>query len=98
MVTTKSGLDFETTRYYSLPVYAVDETGRDGTATKSQFDVAILSITVTDVNDHAPKFKSGSCYPLSVPENNDVAVVHTVVASDQDSGTNGEVVYSITGR
>ncbi|XP_073827275.1 dachsous cadherin-related 1 [Musca autumnalis] len=67
------------------------------TAQNGQFDVATLHITITDVNDHAPEFRPGSCYGLSVPENSDLAVIHTIVASDLDEGANGEIVYSIIG-
>jgi protocadherin-16/23 len=51
-----------------------------------------------DVNDHAPEFGPGTCYPVAVPENSDLAVIHTVVATDLDIGPNGEVTYSITGE
>lgn len=40
----------------------------------------------------------GSCYPLRIPENSELAVVHAVVASDNDIGANGEITYSITGQ
>lgn len=63
-----------------------------------QFDVATIVVRVTDVNDHAPEFRLGSCYPLAVPENSETAVVHTVVATDLDDGANGEIAYSITGK
>uniref|UniRef100_A0A1I8NDN4 Cadherin domain-containing protein n=1 Tax=Musca domestica TaxID=7370 RepID=A0A1I8NDN4_MUSDO len=66
-------------------------------AQNGQFDVATLHITITDVNDHAPEFRPGSCYGLSVPENSDLAVIHTIVADDLDEGANGEIVYSIIG-
>ncbi|XP_036340343.1 protein dachsous-like [Rhagoletis pomonella] len=60
-----------------------------------QFDIATIIITITDVNDHAPEFRQGTCYPLSVPENNDLVVIHTVVATDLDECANGEIIYSI---
>lgn len=53
-------------------------------------------ITVLDVNDNAPIFKNGSCYPLFVPENNDAEVIHTVSATDEDIGSNAVLMYSIT--
>jgi len=65
---------------------------------QSQFDVATLVVKVTDVNDHAPEFRPGSCYPLSIPENSDLSVVHTVVATDLDDGPNGDIIYTITGN
>lgn len=65
---------------------------------KSQFDVATIVIRITDVNDHAPEFRSGSCYPLAIPENSDLSIIHRVVASDLDEGPNGDITYSITGK
>lgn len=63
-----------------------------------QFDVATIVVRVTDVNDHAPEFRAGSCYPLAIPESNETAVVHTVVATDLDEGANGVITYSIAGK
>ena len=40
----------------------------------------------------------GSCYPLRIPENSAEAVIHYVVASDADTGINGQIIYSITGQ
>ena len=56
---------------------------------------ATLIIKIEDVNDHAPKFESLT-YPHSVSESMSIgATVLTVRASDEDSGPNGEIVYSI---
>lgn len=63
-----------------------------------QFDVATLHILITDVNDHAPEFLAGSCYTLSVPENTETAIIHTLVAYDPDEGINGQIIYSIIGK
>ncbi|KAG8311195.1 condensed mesenchymal cell proliferation [Homalodisca vitripennis] len=87
-VTLVDTLDREARDHYVIPVYVMD---------RLYYDVATISIRVTDVNDHAPEFRPGACYPLSVPENSDLAVVHTLTATDADSGTNGEITYSITG-
>jgi protocadherin-16/23 len=57
-----------------------------------------VAVRVIDVNDHTPEFRPGTCYPVAVPENSDLAVIHTVVATDLDIGPNGEVTYSITGE
>lgn len=98
VVSTRGALDRERTDEYTVPVYVTDSGGRHGSSTdhSSQFDVAMLTIQVTDVNDHAPEFRPGACYPLSVPENGDLAVIHRVVAMDLDSGLNGEITYTIT--
>ena len=42
--------------------------------------------------------RRGSCYPLRIPENSAEAVIHYVVASDADTGINGQIIYSITGQ
>lgn len=88
-VTLISPLDRETRDHYVIPVYVMD---------KLFYDMATVSIKVTDVNDHAPEFRPGACYPLSVPENSDLAVVHTLTATDADVGGNGEITYSISGE
>ena len=44
------------------------------------------------------RYHRGSCYPLRIPENSEQAVVHHVVASDADTGINGQITYSITGQ
>lgn len=91
VVSTAKPLDRENRAEYYLPVYVTDANRKD-----EHFDVTKLKISVLDVNDHAPEFKATACYPLSIPENSDVSVVHTVVAMDPDVGNNGVLVYSIT--
>ena len=95
LVSIRSPLDRETKDRYMLPVYVSTPPRRPGSP---QFDVTIVAVRVTDVNDHAPEFKPGTCYTVAVPENSDLAVIHTLVATDLDSGPNGEVTYSITGE
>ena len=54
-------------------------------------------IDITDVNDNAPMFQEAS-YSFEVPENSPVeATVDNVLATDVDSGLNGDVIYAITG-
>lgn len=62
------------------------------------FDVATIVIKINDINDHAPQFPPGTCYPLAVPENHEAAIIHTVVATDFDEGQNGDIIYTITGK
>ncbi|XP_037958849.1 protein dachsous [Teleopsis dalmanni] len=88
IVTTRGQFDRETKARYTIPIYVYDS---------KQFDIATIIITINDVNDHAPEFRPGSCYSLSVPENSDLAVIHTVIATDPDEGANGEIIYSISG-
>ena len=87
---TVATLDREEKEQYTLTVYV-----KDGSF-PAQYDTASVLVSLTDVNDHAPEFRD-SCYPLRVPENTDLSVIHTVLATDRDAGLNGEVTYSITG-
>lgn len=105
IVTTKGTFDRETKDLYTVPIYVYHD--RIGVINKvqtkfsnqnSQFDVATIVIRITDVNDHAPEFRPGSCYPLSIPENSDLSIIHQVVATDLDEGPNGDITYSITGK
>ncbi|XP_074037726.1 dachsous cadherin-related 1 isoform X2 [Leptinotarsa decemlineata] len=90
-VLTKKPLDREEVEAYVIPIYV-----SDWTHSMTLFDSTTLVIKVTDVNDNTPKFQPGSCYRLSVPENSETAVIHTVTAEDLDEGPNGDVSYSIT--
>ena len=91
-VKTNKLIDRERRSFYIVPVYVVDT----GKLSATQFDVAVVHVEVTDLNDHSPVFRPGACYPLAIPENNDQAVVHTVVATDEDAGVNGRISYTIT--
>ncbi|XP_055711473.1 protein dachsous [Phlebotomus papatasi] len=106
IVTTRGAFDRESKDMYTVPIYVKESSFSSAkmktsispkVATTWQFDVATIVVRVTDVNDHAPEFRPGSCYPLRVPENSDLAVIHTVVATDMDEGLNGDIIYSITG-
>lgn len=91
-VFTRKALDRESTESYLLPIYVTDF----GSNEAPVLDKTRLLVRVIDINDHPPKFQPGSCQRLSVPENSDTAVFHTVVASDPDKGLNGDVTYTIT--
>ncbi|KAK5864404.1 hypothetical protein PBY51_015650 [Eleginops maclovinus] len=85
LIATKK-LDRERRSKYSLLVRADDG--------KQSSDMR-LNITVKDVNDHSPKF-SRATYSFDIPE--DMAsgsIVAAILASDSDSGVNGEVTYSL---
>ncbi|KAG6454631.1 hypothetical protein O3G_MSEX008785 [Manduca sexta] len=92
-ITVKTRIDREERDQYIFPVYVTDASTFQST---TNFDVATVTISVMDVNDNAPTFKTGSCYPLAVPENNNPEVIHTVAATDKDIGANGVITYSIT--
>jgi protocadherin-16/23 len=94
-VSLRAPLDRETKDLYTVPVYVSSPPRRPGS---QQFDVTTVVVRVIDVNDHAPEFRPGTCYTVTVPENSDLAVIHRLVATDLDSGPNGEVTYSITGE
>lgn len=83
-LTATRKLDRERRSRYSLLVRADD--GRQSSDMR-------LNITVRDVNDHTPTF-SRPAYSFDVPEDTAPgSIVAAVLASDGDSGTNGEVTY-----
>ena len=83
----KTSLDYERKKEYSFKVVAKD----GGNATAE----ATVTIYVTDVNDHEPRFDKNP-YIGSVKENlNTNHLVDTVRATDADSGQLGSVTYSI---
>jgi len=63
------------------------------------YDMATVYVTVRDINDNAPVFaKSSDGWTLDVPENANMAAIHTVEAYDADTGDNARISYFITGR
>ena len=89
-ITVDSPLDREKVRQYSLTIQASDQ------GSPPRTDRATVRITVTDVNDCTPQFSKKE-YTARIRE--DVRpgyLVLTVSASDEDLGTNGEVVYSFS--
>ncbi|XP_042896981.1 protocadherin-like wing polarity protein stan isoform X2 [Parasteatoda tepidariorum] len=89
IVTTTASLDREFMDVHYLRVTAVDNglPQRTGTTT--------LQINVNDENDHAPAFEQ-NMYEASIRESASIgSTVVTVRATDQDSGSNAEIEYSI---
>ncbi|KAJ8676739.1 hypothetical protein QAD02_012526 [Eretmocerus hayati] len=86
IVSLRASLDREERAHYSVPVIA---------RSSKLLDLTTLEIFVLDENDNNPEFRSGSCYTLTIPENQESAVVHTIAATDSDEGKNGEILYSI---
>ncbi|XP_072290497.1 neural-cadherin-like isoform X2 [Eucyclogobius newberryi] len=81
------GLDRETAESHHLVAEARDGGGMTGTAT--------VSIMVTDINDHAPKFREEWC-GARIPESASVdASILDLSAVDPDAGTYGHVAFSI---
>ncbi|NWZ88126.1 PCDBD protein, partial [Poecile atricapillus] len=82
-------LDREQQAEVAFSITAVD----GGTPPRS--GTALIRVIVLDVNDNIPVF-SQTLYKVSVMENSSQDTIVVVVsASDLDSGTNGEIVYSI---
>ncbi|XP_059919417.1 protocadherin Fat 4 [Gadus macrocephalus] len=85
-LTATRRLDRERRSEYSLLVRADD--GRQSSDMR-------LNITVSDVNDHAPRF-SRAGYSFDIPEDTAPgSIVAAILASDSDAGVNGEVTYSL---
>ena len=52
-------------------------------------------MTIIDANDHSPQFEDLP-YMFSVVENNEISqLIGQAIATDQDSGRNAELQYSI---
>ncbi|XP_011309154.1 protein dachsous [Fopius arisanus] len=88
LVTLEGALDREKTEYYHVPILA---------QSSKLLDLTTLEIIVEDENDNAPEFRPGACYTLVIPENQDISIIHTIVAVDIDKGKNGQITYSIIG-
>ncbi|XP_029020954.1 protocadherin gamma-A11-like isoform X33 [Betta splendens] len=83
-------LDRETQEEHKLTL-----TAYDGGEPQKSGSIKI-NVVVLDANDNAPVF-SQSVYKVTVPENaSKGAVILTVTATDNDKGTNEEVVYSFS--
>ncbi|XP_061100562.1 protocadherin Fat 1a isoform X2 [Conger conger] len=86
----EKSLDHETTKWYQLTLLA--QSGLEGSQVVTAAEV---NIQVKDVNDNRPAFESDP-YRAVVVENLPAGTsVIQVKATDLDSGTNGQVVYSL---
>ncbi len=89
VISTKAPLDHEESSGYDVTV-----TARDA-GTPSLSLIAKVNVTVRDLNDNKPHFAKD--YSTTLRENTGSGkTVIRVEASDPDSGTNGEIIYSIT--
>ena len=85
-ITLAGELDYENTTEVILRIQATDG---------KFFSNTTLLIKVEDVNDNHPKFNESS-YSVVVPENIPIGyVVIRVAAEDRDSGSNGQLTYSL---
>ncbi|XP_038600145.1 cadherin-23 isoform X1 [Tachyglossus aculeatus] len=90
-----SALDREKKDHYILTAVARDNPG-DVSSNRRENSVQVV-ITVLDVNDCRPQFSRGQ-FSTSVYENEPEGTsVISMVATDQDEGDNGEVVYTMDG-
>ena len=88
LVTLAATLDREMRSSYVLTIEA-----SDGTNTAQ----LVLPVVVLDVNDHSPEFDLG-LYTAGVDENAPLgSLVTTVMATDEDTGTNAQLRYAISG-
>ncbi|XP_030648890.1 protocadherin gamma-A11-like [Chanos chanos] len=86
---TDSTLDREQTQEYNITITAVDR-GSPSLSSKE-----ILTLKISDVNDHAPQFEKQT-YNAFVPENNSPSFsIISVKAEDADWGPNARVSYFI---
>ncbi|XP_018592902.2 protocadherin-1 isoform X1 [Scleropages formosus] len=86
---TTTLLDYERVKDYRIEIVAVDSGNPALSSTNS------LKVQVMDVNDNSPVF-SPSLFEVDFPEENQPGdKVLDVVATDADSGTNAELIYSI---
>ena len=77
--------------------YSLIVTARDHGFPVPQSSTALVNITVSDINDNAPRFDKFT-YTAEVREDSDINKVVTAVhAVDDDEGLAGEIIYSITG-
>ncbi|XP_036372790.1 protocadherin Fat 1a isoform X3 [Megalops cyprinoides] len=86
----EKSLDHETTKWYQLTLLA--QSSHSGTEVVSAADI---SIQVKDVNDNRPAFESDPYQAVVVENLPGGTFVIQVKATDLDSGTNGQVVYSL---
>jgi len=85
-----SGLDYESATEYELWIEASDQDEPDLRA------AIPLYIKVKDVNDNEPIFET-KIYNVSIPEEEPGhKLVTTVLATDKDSGVNGEIRYMMS--
>ncbi|XP_019389882.1 PREDICTED: protocadherin-23 [Crocodylus porosus] len=89
-VMTTASLDREAQEIFSIKVLVRDS------GTPSLSSTATVVCRVLDENDYTPEF----LLPVSeiqIPENQEPTIVHTALAIDMDTGSNGTLRYQITG-
>ncbi|XP_061644138.1 protocadherin-18b isoform X2 [Phyllopteryx taeniolatus] len=89
MILTNTSLDREKRSEYSLTVIAEDR-GSPSLSAIKHFTVQVL-----DDNDNPPRFEKNRYEVFKSENNSPGAYLMTVVASDPDLGTNGQVTYAV---
>ena len=88
VIFVSEGLDFETKAAHQLTLRATD-------TLSSGYSESIIFVSVEDVNDCSPRFLNDT-YSLSISEALPPGSrILTVSASDEDSGPNAEIEYSL---
>ncbi|XP_078692007.1 protocadherin-like wing polarity protein stan [Branchiostoma floridae x Branchiostoma belcheri] len=94
-IQSTTSLDYETTTQYALTVL-----GKDGATGADQRTATVtVYVDVDPANEFDPVFTSPSSSPFAVSIAESAALgsqLYTVVATDQDSGSDGDIKYSIT--
>lgn len=88
-ISFNNSIDFETPpRYFNISVIASDG---------HLYTMTTLVLTICDSNDNSPIF-SNPIFRSNINENSTVnsSVYTDIVAFDSDSGTNGQITYSIS--
>jgi len=89
-ITTSTDINFETDPNIIFTVFGTD--GGSPSFTGS----TMVTVEVSDINDNPPVF-AVNAYSVTVDEHSpNRSVVFTVEATDDDDGSNGAIVYSIT--
>uniref|UniRef100_A0A182F4L6 Protocadherin-16 n=1 Tax=Anopheles albimanus TaxID=7167 RepID=A0A182F4L6_ANOAL len=90
-ITIRQPLDYDLVQVYQLNISAED------LGYKSKKSIALVTITLTDINDNAPYFNQ-TLYNAYIAENAPASsFVYRALAHDRDSPKNAIIVYSITG-
>lgn len=90
-VSILESLDYDVVQEYHLNITAAD------LGFKSRSTVAMLTVTLTDINDNPPRFNQTE-YHAYLPENSAIeSFVFKCHATDKDSPKNAVIQYSIAG-
>ena len=84
-------LDYEIKTFYMLNITLMDS-GDPPLVSKED---AVVKITITDENDNNPTFDK-SFDSIKIFKNRTEGVLYSVAFTDKDSGSNGEIIYSMT--